>query len=133
MTQKVVDACCQSKSRKCAEFFSDKNTEKSLSQGPLSCYTLPVSNTNTTTRPIIQLAKKLCSVSENSGVDTCYPRKLGRLQGLFVSFAIDLDVYSEDGSIPRDKIVDSLERLIKAHGASDPDPYLCEGYDPYDW
>ena len=91
-----------------------------------------MSNT-TTTRPIIQLAKKLCSVSENSGVDTCYPRKLGRLQGLFVSFAIDLDVYSEDGSIPRDKIVDLLERLIKAHGASDPDPYLCEGYDPYDW
>jgi hypothetical protein len=76
-----------------------------------------VSNTNTTTRPIIELAKKLYQASESSGVNTCYPRKLGRLQGLFLSFAIDLDVYSEDGSIPRDKIVDLLERLIKAHGA----------------
>ena len=47
MTQKAVDACCQSKSRKCVEFFSDKNTEKSLPQGPLSCYSLRVSNTTT--------------------------------------------------------------------------------------
>lgn len=47
MTQKVVDACCQSKSRKCVEFFSEENTKKILPQGPLSCYSLRVSNTTT--------------------------------------------------------------------------------------
>jgi hypothetical protein len=120
MTQKAVDACCQSKSRKCVEFFSDKNTEKSLPQDPLSCYSLRVSNTTTTTtttRPIVELVEKLSRDSKSSEANTSYPSKLGRLQGLFVSFAIDLDVYSEDGSIPRDKIVDLLERLIKTHGA----------------
>ena len=106
-------------------FFSPKNTKESLSQDPLSCYTLRVTTTTTTTvttttttaRPIVELVKKLSSVSESSEANTCYPRKLGHLQGLLLSFAIDLDVYSEDGSIPRDKIVDSLEKLIKLHSA----------------
>ena len=31
---------CQAQSIKCGEFFSEKNTKKSLSQGRLSCYSL---------------------------------------------------------------------------------------------
>jgi hypothetical protein len=40
---------CQAQSIKCGEFFSEKRTKESLPQDPLSCYSLPVSNTTTTT------------------------------------------------------------------------------------
>jgi len=47
--QKKWHKICQARSIKCGEFFSEKRTKKSLPQDPLSCYSLPVSNTTTAT------------------------------------------------------------------------------------
>ena len=85
-------------------------------------YSLRMATSTTTTTTVTTVttttisAPTLVSVANRIGgavtiKDECYASKFGRMMGFVTLLGIDLDVYSRDGSISREKLFEILEAL----------------------
>jgi hypothetical protein len=94
------------------ELATSRSTPYSLRMATSTTTTTTTVTTVTTTTT----APTLVSVANRIGgavkiKDECYASKFGRMMGFVTLLGIDLDVYSRDGSISREKLFEILEAL----------------------
>jgi hypothetical protein len=97
--------------------------KKELATSRSMPYSLRMATSTTTTTTTVTTvttttisAPTLVSVANRIGgavkiKDECYASKFGRMLGFVTLLGIDLDVYSRDGSISREKLFEILEAL----------------------
>jgi hypothetical protein len=95
--------------------------KKELATSRSMPYSLRMATSTTTTTTVTTVtttisAPTLVSVANRIGgavkiKDECYASKFGRMLGFVTLLGIDLDVYSRDGSISREKLFEILEAL----------------------